>query len=187
MRAGRGYRERRGQRARRGSPPCLARFESIAAPRLAPTSQATTWSMMGQDHDGPALDSMLDYVGSRWNVDADCRLLTGLSDGGTYALLHGLAEASRFTALAPVAGVLHPDNFANGNLERAAGRRIRWIHGALDWMFPVELAREGASALRDARAEIEWIEIPDLSHTYPREQNASILEWASRGRDDPGS
>ena len=154
---------------------------------LAPTAQATTWSMMGRDHDGPALDSMLDYVGSRWNVADDCRLLTGLSDGGTYALLHGLAEASRFTALAPVAGVLHPGNFANGNLERAAGRRIRWIHGALDWMFPVEVAREGVAALRDARAEIEWVEVPDLSHTYPREQNASILEWASRGRDDTGS
>ena len=146
---------------------------------LAPTSQGTTWSMMGRDHDGPALDSMLDYVEARWNVDAGCRLLTGLSDGGTYALLHGLAERSRFTALAPVAGVLHPGNFSNGTLERATGWRIRWIHGALDWMFPAELARKGASALRDAGAEVEWIEVPDLSHAYPREQNPSILEWAS--------
>jgi len=148
---------------------------------LAPTAQANTWSMNGPDRDGPALESMLDYVEERWHVDARCRLLTGLSDGGTYALLHGLREASRFTALAPVAGVLHPENFNNGNLGRAAGRRIRWIHGALDWMFPVQMAREGASVLEDAGADLDWVEIADLSHAYPREQNTSLLDWAQAG------
>lgn len=146
---------------------------------LAPTSRETTWSLMGRDLDGPALGSMLDYVEGRWNVDPGCRLLTGLSDGGTYSLLHGLAEASAFTALAPVAAVLHPGNLANGNLERASGVRIRWIHGALDWMFPLAWAQEGAGALEQAGAEVELIEIGDLSHAYPRELNGSILEWAA--------
>lgn len=145
---------------------------------LAPTSRDTTWSMLGADHDAPALTSMLAYVDERWNVDARCRLLTGLSDGGTYSLLHGLAEGSGFTALAPVAGVLHPGNFSNANLERAAGVRIRWVHGALDWMFPVQLAREGARALGEAGADVELVEVDDLSHAYPREQNGPILEWA---------
>ena len=145
---------------------------------LAPTSRETTWSLMGSDFDAPALGSMLDYVEDRWNIDPGCRLLTGLSDGGTYALLHGLAEGSRFTALAPLAAVLHPGNLASGNLERAGGVRIRWIHGALDWMFPLAWAREGASALKEAGAEVELIELEDLSHAYPREQNGSILEWA---------
>jgi phospholipase/carboxylesterase len=146
---------------------------------LAPTSKGTTWSMIGSDHDAPALDSMLDYIEDRWNVDGQCRLLTGLSDGGTYALLRGLAEGSRFSALAPLAAALHPANLANGNLERASGVRIRWVHGALDWMFPLAWAREGAGALRAAGAEVELVEIADLSHAYPREQNGSILEWAS--------
>ncbi|MDE0887220.1 MAG: phospholipase [Myxococcota bacterium] len=149
---------------------------------LAPTAQATTWSMMGADHDAAALDSMLDYVEERWNVASECRLLTGLSDGGTYALLRGLAEGSRFTALAPVACVLHPANFTNGNMGRAQGKRIRWIHGAQDWMFPLEVARQGNSALRDAGAEIELIEIANLAHAYPREENPGILEWAGATR-----
>ena len=151
---------------------------------LAPTSQATTWSMLGPDHDGGALDSMLAYVEGHWNVDPERLLLTGLSDGGTYSLLHGLREGSRYSALAPVAGVLHPGNLAAGNLERARGKRIRWLHGALDWMFPVEVARQGAAALREAGGEVELIEIADLSHAYPREQNGALLAWAAG--DSPG-
>ncbi|MDG2333076.1 MAG: phospholipase [Myxococcota bacterium] len=149
---------------------------------LAPTSQATTWSMMGADSDAAALDSMLDYVEQRWNVASESRLLTGLSDGGTYALLRGLAEGSRFTALAPVACVLHPANLVNGNLGRARGKPIRWIHGARDWMFPLEVARQGCSTLKEAGAETDLIEIADLAHAYPREQNPGILEWAGTTR-----
>ena len=145
---------------------------------LAPTSRGTTWSLMGPDVDAASLDSMLAYVRERWRVDAGRMLLTGLSDGATYTLLHGLREGSPFTALAPVSGVLHPHNFANGNVARAAGRRIRLVHGALDWMFPVDLARQAAKTLRDAGAAIEYDEAEDLSHAYPRERNGAILEWA---------
>jgi phospholipase/carboxylesterase len=144
---------------------------------LAPTSRGSTWSFNGPDLDAPALRSMVDYVKEHWNVDDARVLLTGLSDGATYTLYHGLAEEAPYTALAPVSGVLHPMNLVNGNLERAEGRRIRLVHGALDWMFPVQIAREAADALRDAGAELVYREIEDLSHAYPREENANILEW----------
>ena len=49
----------------------------------------------------------------------------------------------------------------------------------MDWMFPVAWAREGASALKEAGAEVELVEIEDLSHAYPREQNGRILDWAA--------
>jgi phospholipase/carboxylesterase len=114
-------------------------------------------------------------------VDRARILLTGLSDGATYTLLAGLAEGAPYTALAPVSGVLHPDNFANGNLERAAGRRIYLVHGALDWMFPASLAREARDVLAKHGAEVVYREIEDLSHTYPREENAAILEWFDPG------
>ena len=68
-------------------------------------------------------------------------------------------------------------NAANGNLSRATGKRIYLVHGARDWMFPVETARIARDRLKDAGAEIVYREIDDLSHTYPRDENARILEW----------
>ena len=101
---------------------------------------------------------MVEYVGEHWSVDRDHILLTGLSDGATFSLLAGLAENSLFTALAPVSGVLHPLNFANGNLARARDRRIYLVHGALDWMFPVSLAREASETLTTAGLAVTEIE-----------------------------
>ena len=144
---------------------------------LAPTSQRSTWSLMGADVDTPQLHRMLDHIGQTWGFDRSRVLLTGLSDGATFSLLCGLGEDSPFTALAPVSGVLHPANFANGNIERARGKRIYLVHGALDWMFPIALAREAVRRLEGAGAELVFREVGDLSHTYPREENARILDW----------
>ena len=144
---------------------------------LAPTARGSTWSLAGADVDGAALRSMVSYVCGRWAVDREHVLLTGLSDGATYTLLCGLQPDMPFTALAPVSGVLHPANLASGNLEGARGRRIYLVHGALDWMFPVAIARMARDALAGAGADLEYREIEDLSHTYPREENGRILRW----------
>jgi phospholipase/carboxylesterase len=144
---------------------------------LAPTARGSTWSLNGPDLDASALHSMVDYVSEHWRVDRSRVLLTGLSDGATYTLLCGLQEDSPFTALAPLSGVLHPMNFANGNIERAAGRRIYLVHGALDWMFPVQIARAASEELERAGADLTYREIPDLSHTYARDENDGILSW----------
>ena len=144
---------------------------------LSPTSLGSTWSLMGDDVDAPALRRMVAYVREHWRVDDARILLTGLSDGATYTLLCGLQAEMPFTHLAPVSGVLHPANLLNGNLERAAGRRIYLVHGALDWMFPIATARLAHHTLAQAGAAIVFREIADLSHAYPREQNGPILEW----------
>ncbi len=153
---------------------------------LAPTSVGTTWSLQSPALDGRRLVSMLGHVCENWSVDSSRILLTGLSDGATFALLTGLAPDSPFTALAPVSGVLHPANHANGNLARAAGRRIYLVHGALDWMFPVVLAQMARDALQAAGSDLIYREISDLSHAYPREENDSILEWFDPGLALPG-
>jgi phospholipase/carboxylesterase len=120
---------------------------------------------------------MVETVSAEWPIDPTRILLTGLSDGATYTLLGGLREDNPYTAFAPLSGVLHPTNFANGNLARAAGRRVYLVHGALDWMFPVGLARAAAEALEKAGADLTYREIADLSHTYPRDENDRILCW----------
>jgi phospholipase/carboxylesterase len=127
------------------------------------------------------LHSLVESVCANWPVDRSRSLLTGLSDGATFTLLAGLAADSPFSHLAPVSGVLHPASFANGNLERARGRRIWQVHGALDWLFPVTLARLARDELVQAGAQLEFRELPDLSHAYPREENRSILDWLGGG------
>jgi phospholipase/carboxylesterase len=148
---------------------------------LAPSSRGATWSLDAPPIDQRELHSLVDSVCAGWPVDRQRILLTGLSDGATFTLLAGLAEDSPFSHLAPVSGVLHPANFGLGNLARARGRRVRLSHGALDWLFPVALARAARDELAKAGAEIEYREIADLSHAYPREDNDGILRWLGVG------
>jgi len=144
---------------------------------LSPTSRGSTWSFSDPDVDGGPLREMVAWVSSEWNVDADHVLLTGLSDGGTMTGLVGLGADGPFTHLAPACGALHAVPQALGDLGRAQGKPIYLVHGALDWMFPVEAAREAAAAFEDVGAALVYREIEDLSHTYPREENARIVEW----------
>ena len=145
---------------------------------LAPTSRDRTWSIMGgEDVDAEALRQMVETLAARYPVDRGRVLLTGMSDGATYALLCGLRDGMPFTHLAPACGVLHPVLFAGGGLARVRGRPIYMIHGALDWMFPVHTARMARDALRAAGARLVYREPEDLSHTYPRDENPGILDW----------
>ena len=142
---------------------------------LAPTSVGPTWSMIGPDVDGAQLASMIDYVCEHWSVDRTRVLLTGLSDGATYGLMLALGGDSPFSAVAPIAGVLHPGLVRAG--QWAAGKRVYLVHGALDWMFPVASGRLTSQALQAAGARLVYREIEDLSHTYPRDENPRILDW----------
>jgi phospholipase/carboxylesterase len=94
--------------------------------------------------------------------------------------LYGLAHPRVYRAIAPLCGVLHPANQLMGNLERAGGVPIYLVHGALDFLFPVQLARMARDTLTDAGAALEYRELPDLSHTYPRSENVLILKWFER-------
>ncbi|MGH7402745.1 MAG: alpha/beta hydrolase, partial [Candidatus Rokuibacteriota bacterium] len=145
---------------------------------LSPTALGRTWSIMGdEDVDGPRLRAAVEDVAARYHVDRSRVLLTGMSDGATYALLGGLREDTPFTHLAPACGVLHPLLLARGGIRGARGRPIYLIHGALDWMFPVQTARMGRDALEAAGARVVYREIGDLSHAYPRDENPRIVDW----------
>ncbi len=138
---------------------------------LAPGAAGRTWSF-GELTDATAISKQIDTITERWRVDRRRMLLTGISDGAIYTLTWGLNKTSPFSALAPVSGVLHP-----ADLSSARGKRIYLVHGALDWMFPVSFARQAHAVLQQAGTDIVYREIADLSHTYPREENAAILSW----------
>jgi len=147
----------------------------------APSSVGRTWALMGEDVDTPNIARIVDFIRANWSVDPKHLLLTGMSDGGTFAYVSGLEAGSPFTHLAPVSAAFHPMLAAMVDGERVRRLPIHIVHGALDWMFPAATAREAARALTAAGADVTNREIADLSHTYPREMNAELLTWLSGG------
>jgi phospholipase/carboxylesterase len=150
---------------------------SFGAILVAPTATGNTWALMGEDTDTPNLARILDIVRSRWNVDPAKLLLTGMSDGGTFCYVSGLESTSRFTHLAPVASTFHPLMAEMADAERLRGLPVYLVHGRLDWMFPVQVARQTNDLLSAAGADVTYRELDDLSHCYPREINVEILDW----------
>jgi phospholipase/carboxylesterase len=153
----------------------------LGAILVAPTATGSTWALMGDDTDTPNFMRILETVRSRWSVDASRLLLTGMSDGGTFCYVSGLDGASPFTHLAPVSATFHPLMAEMADAPRMQGLPIFITHGRLDWMFPVQTARQTQAALSAAGADVTYREIDDLSHTYPREINAELLQWLNGG------
>lgn len=144
---------------------------------IAPTAKGSTWSLMEPEIDGPNIDRMVERVAADWSVDRSKQLLTGMSDGGTFAYVLGLRADCPFTHLAPIAAAFHPMLMTFADANRVHGLPIHIVHGAGDWMFPPELAQGARRTLEQAGAAVIYREIGDLSHTYPRDENAAILDW----------
>lgn len=144
---------------------------------IAPTASGSTWSLMEPDEDGPNIDRMVDEVAGQWNIAPARQLLTGMSDGGTFTYVLGLRGDCRFTHLAPVAAAFHPMMMGFADPARVRGLPVHIVHGTQDWMFPPEIARSAQVALEQAGTAVIYREIADLSHTYPRDENAAILDW----------
>jgi len=141
----------------------------------SPTAQGDTWSLMDPELDGQALRTLVARIAERWSVDQSRVLLTGMSDGGTFSLLTGLLGRAPFTHLAPISGSFHP--MLLDGAPDVRGLPIYLVHGALDWMFPIDMARMANAALTAAGAAVTFREIEDLSHTYPRDENPRMLDW----------
>jgi phospholipase/carboxylesterase len=106
----------------------------------APSSAGSTWDPA----DEAAVAGLVDEVAARYHVDRRRVLLTGMSDGATFTFIFGLAHPDRFTALAPLCGVLHPAVLTQGYLENGRNLPVYLVHGAKDWIFPIETARMAA-------------------------------------------
>ena len=151
---------------------------------VAPTATGDSTKHLGADgrrhrHAQPRPHSRI-RCEARWNIDPTRMLLTGMSDGGTFCYVTGLESASPFTHLAPVAATFHPLMAEMADAERLRGLPVHLVHGKLDWMFPVQVARQTRDLLSAAGADVTYRELDDLSHTYPREINAEILNWLAR-------
>lgn len=156
----------------------LREARSFGCILAAPSSLGRTWSLHTPGLDASSLNRMLSHISSNWNIDTKHILLTGISDGGTYAMLLSIVHQSPFTHYAPVAAAVHVLMNRSGIVEAPVKDvPIYQVHGGRDWMFPVASARAVAAALTKAGAKVVYSEIPDLSHNYPRDENEKILKW----------
>lgn len=144
---------------------------------MAPTSAGQTWSLANIEVDAGRVRRDMDEVCASHAVDPSRILVTGISDGGTFALGFVLGGWVDSACVAPVACVLPPCEMTS-----AKGARILWIHGALDWVFPVAKAAKACEDLSRLGADVRLRIIPDLAHAYPREENDVILSWFGMGR-----
>jgi phospholipase/carboxylesterase len=150
---------------------------SLGAILVSPTSVGRTWGLNNPGADAANLARILGEIEGRWRIDPARRLMTGMSDGGTFCYVAGLDAGSPFTHLAPCSASFHPMIAMMADRERLAGLPIHITHGVLDWMFDVGVARQAAESLRAAGAKVTYQEIPNLAHTYPREINPGVLAW----------
>ena len=138
----------------------------------APTSLGATWSISNPEADLEKLICHVHDIDKQYHLDWERILLTGISDGATFALACSLQQKNVFRKIAPVAGVLVPSEYKAAEL---CG--IFWVHGAQDWMFPMERAVRGCTYLRNTGFDVKLCIVKDLAHAYPREKNADILKW----------
>ncbi len=165
----------------------LKTARSRGALLISPTSVGSTWSLTDPDEDGSNFKRMIAHVSDTWRIDSARILLTGMSDGGTFTYVQGLAYPSPFSHLAPVSASFHPFLLEMMDRERLEGLPVYLVHGAKDWMFPVDIARTAHQALKGGGANIVYREIADLSHAYPREENVRILDWFLDGQSSVGA
>lgn len=145
---------------------------------LSPTSVDRTWNFESPDVDHAAILRAITAIEETQQIDRSRVLLSGMSDGGTFCWLSGLAtEGAPFTHIAPVAASFHPMLVEGLLPERVRSVPIHLVHGALDWMFPVDFARGAHDTLAAHGANITYREVDDLSHTWPRELTAPMLDW----------
>lgn len=145
---------------------------------LAPKSLGPTWSVLHPAVDTRSILAMLEEVCTTYSVDRRSMYLTGLSDGGIFTYLLGIEQAHLFAGIAPIAGELHP--MVDPLLRRKQGRNVPLliIHGAKDFIFPVQSVRSAQELLTKLGYNVTYRELPDWGHAYPYRINEQIvLPW----------
>ena len=126
-----------------------------------------------------ALKQLVDSCLAQQNVDKRRVYIVGISMGaiGTYELVSRYPDL--FAAAIPICGVTKPEQLA-------AARRIKFriFHGDADKIVPVKGSRDAYRALKEAGADVEYIEFAGCGHeswnmafNYP-----GFMEWLFKQR-----
>ncbi|WP_346280803.1 hypothetical protein [Pseudonocardia sp.] len=164
-----------GGNARGGLAPLLPLADANGLLLLAPTSQGSTWdALTGRwGPDVRRIDDALAHVFESYPVDQARLAISGFSDGASYALSLGLANADLFT---------HIIAFSPGYIapaRRVGTPRVYLSHGREDTVLPIErTSRRIVPQLRRTHVPIEAHEF-DGPHTVPTAVAEDAVRWLS--------
>ncbi len=145
---------------------------------LSPKSAGPTWSVLNPPLDIASIETMMNEVSATYRVDDKRTYLTGLSDGGTFSYLLGLARAERFAGIAPIAGDFHP--MVDPLLRQGKGKTtpLLVVHGGKDPIFPIASIRQAWALFQRLGYNVTTRELPEWGHAYPYTINEQIvLPW----------
>lgn len=144
----------------------------------------TWWTRLGEE----LVLGTIQAVRTRYRVDPNRIYLTGMSNGGVGAWMIGMHHASRFAAVAPMAGGI--DDVLFPFLENLRHVSVYVIHGSHDRVMPVRLSRNVTNELSRlgiafTYREHDWVHPRAGGHFFPRQELPALVEWFDRQRRDP--
>lgn len=127
------------------------------------------------------LDALLDEVESRYRVDPDRILLTGLSMGGWGTWHLASLFPRRFAAVVPVCGFMPsvPGTGWPSGIDVLRGVPVWVFHGAEDEVVPVNESRRLVAELKAAGGDVRYTELPGRGHDIWNDvyDRADLHQW----------
>ena len=158
-----------------GPPKLVEQGKEIPFIIVSPQSPGGGWNI-------EALDALLNEVTSKYAVDQDRLIVTGLSMGGFGTWSLALEFPNRFAAIAPICGGGIP----------ARARRLRntpaWVfHGAKDPVVPLKASQDMVDALKAAGGDVKFTVYPEAGHDAWTEayNSPELWEWFLQQKRKP--
>ena len=152
---------------------------------VCPTiSMGAWWTRHGED----LVLATIQTIRSRYHIDPDRILLTGMSNGGIGAWIIGMHQAPLFAGVAPMASGI--DKVLYPFLDNLQHTSVYVIHGLHDQVMPVGLSRDLVNEMVERKITHVYRE-HNLSHPhagghfFPREELAGLVEWFDKQRRNP--
>ena len=120
-------------------------------------------------------DALLRKLAAAYKIDRDRVYVVGMSNGGYFAHLVGRERSKIVAAVASHSGPLGLQTLLGVNAERKFPALI--IHGALDRIFPVVIARENRDKYRREGHEVKYVELKNVGHMWGTKADINETIW----------
>jgi predicted esterase len=153
----------------------------LACPTLI---QGTWWTRTAEE----LVLATIRSVQTRYRIDPDRIILTGMSNGGIGAYLIGSHHAARLAGIAPMASGL--DDVLLPFVENLRHTPVYIIHGKRDEVMPVDMSRSMVKELARLGYTYVYREHDRVhpmagGHFFPREELPALVAWFGAQRRDP--